>query len=176
LLTGCDSPEEAAAEGLPPPCGLVLQYNKEEKSVRDLAEQIVSSGGRAEALCADLGQYRDAERLTEEIIKAHRTIDILVNTFAYHSKIPFRELTAEQWNNSLQQNLFSVYHISRSVSKHMTEQGKAFVNITSHPFFGVGGGVDFPPRRRPSTESPHRQGTDSKGSVSTPLRLPQICL
>jgi len=147
LLTGCDSPEGRRAAGRFAAAGadLVLQYNKEENSVRDLAEQIVESGGRAEALYADLGQYRDAERLTKEIIKAHRTIDILVNTFAHHSIIPFRELTAEQWNDSLQHNLFSVYHISRSVGRRMTERGKGvIVNITSAIHFsGVGGGVDF---------------------------------
>lgn len=147
LLTGCDSPEGRRAAGRFAAAGadLVLQYNKEEKSVRDLAEQIVRSGGRAEALCADLGEYRDAERLTEKIIKTHRTIDILVNIFINHSKTPFRELTAEQWDDSLQQNLFSVYHISRSVSRHMTEQGRgAVVNITSAIHFsGIGGGVDF---------------------------------
>jgi 3-oxoacyl-[acyl-carrier protein] reductase len=147
LLTGCDSPEArwVAARFAAAGADLVLQYEKEEEHVRSFAEEIGRSGGRAEALRADLGKYEEAERLTEEIIQAHRTIDILVNKFSHHSQVPFRELTAEQWNESLRQNLFSVYHISRSVGRHMAEQGKgAVINITSAVHFsGVGGGVDF---------------------------------
>ncbi|HWQ80187.1 MAG TPA: SDR family NAD(P)-dependent oxidoreductase [Anaerovoracaceae bacterium] len=147
LLTGGDSPEArwAALRFAAAGANLVIQYEKEETSVGRVVDEIVKAGGKAEAFYADLGNYQDAERLTERIIKACRRIDILVNTFTHHSQVPFRELTAEQWNDSLQHNLFSVYHISRSVSRHMTEQEKGvIINITSAIHFsGIGGGVDF---------------------------------
>lgn len=147
LITGCDSPETARAAETFARAGadLALQYEKDEVSARYLVERITQAGGRAEAFRAELGEYRNAVSLTDKIIEVYKAIDVLVSGALHSPQIPFRELSLEQWNESLQRNLFRVFHISSCVSRLMAKQGQGvIINITSAIHFsGLGGGTDF---------------------------------
>ncbi|MBR0600589.1 SDR family NAD(P)-dependent oxidoreductase [Sinanaerobacter chloroacetimidivorans] len=147
LVTGCDDHEARNVAELLAQAGarVAFQYKKEEKTALELAEKISRTGRKSEAFFADLSNYQDAECLTNQILASYGKIDILINDMKLYSQTPVMELSMEQWNESLQYNLYSVYHISRCVSGFMADQGKgSIVNITSAtPFSGMGGGIDF---------------------------------
>ena len=146
LITGCDSPEASrvARRFALAGANLIIQYQEKEESSGRLAEGINLAGGRAETFYADLGKYQEAERLTDKIIERYKTIDVLVNAAGRPLQVPFRELTPEQWNESLQQNLFRVYHISSCISRLMTEGGRRRrEHYFRGPFFRPGRGRRF---------------------------------
>ncbi len=147
LVTGCDSSESRSIAEFLAQAGanVAFQYEKEEQIARKLAEKINAAGGKSEPFFAKLSNYKEAEHLAEKIVSLYGKIDILVNDIKLFSYSPVAELTLKQWNESLQHNLYSVYHISKYVSQFMSGQGKgSIVNITSAaPFSGMEGGIDF---------------------------------
>lgn len=147
LVTGCDDPEAGKAAELLAQAGadVVLQYEKEENAVLTMVEKIRRTGRNASAFFAELKNYRDAEALTDHTITSHGKIDILINDIRLYSETPTMDLTLEQWEASLKRSLYGVFHISKAVSRFMTEKGNGtIVNITSAaPFSGLEGGVDL---------------------------------
>ena len=67
-----------------------------------------------------------------DAVEEHGKINGLVNCAGVNSiKKPFFELSLEEWNNSLSINLTGTFLLSKSVTRHMINQGKGkIVNIS----------------------------------------------
>lgn len=80
----------------------------------------------------DLTQLDQIPVLVHEIKTQHDTIDILINNAGIHSKKPMTEVTDAEFQQVIATNLFSVFSMTREVSKVMLEQKSgAVLNISS---------------------------------------------
>jgi NAD(P)-dependent dehydrogenase (short-subunit alcohol dehydrogenase family) len=106
---------------------------------------LMSSGGGAEALAAQLGcvgvtgsvtDPDDLARLVAGTLERHGRIDAVVNNTGHPPKGPLLELTNEDWHTGLDLVVLNVVTMARLVTPAMEQQGSgAIVNISTFAAF-----------------------------------------
>lgn len=146
LVTGCDDPEARRVAELLAEAGadVAVQFEKQDKAVFELCEQIKKDGRRAISISADIRNYNETMNVMEQVIASFGRIDILINDIKLDEQTLLMNLTLEQWNESLHHNLYSVFNVSKCASMFMVKQkAGTVVNITSAASIsGLTGGVD----------------------------------
>ena len=95
--------------------------------------EIVSSGGQAAAVVADVGRQSDCERIVAEARLHHGPIDVLVNNAGVFGPVrPVEEIAPEEFDQVIAVNLRGPFLLSRLVLPEMYERGAgAILNISS---------------------------------------------
>jgi NAD(P)-dependent dehydrogenase (short-subunit alcohol dehydrogenase family) len=111
------------------------------------AETARARGYALETFQADVSKTDQVQRTVEAFVQKFGRIDILVNNAGMTIPKPFMEKTAEEWIETLEVNLVSVFLCSQAAAKHMLAQksGK-IVNISSIrgiPHCGREGVMDY---------------------------------
>ena len=115
--------------------GAAVICNSLTETCGKTAEEIVSSGGRAVAIRADVADAKAVEEMVAESISKLGTIDILINNAGFWN-VPFNpkieEVREEDWNRVLAVNLTGAFNCCRFVVPYMRKKryGK-IVNIGS---------------------------------------------
>lgn len=147
LITGCDSVESRQIAEAFARAGavLALHYTDAFDEVQGLHAEILLANGKARLFYADLRYFEEAEALVNSIVQNLGRIDILVNTMKGAPVVSIRDLTLQQWDDTLQNHLYCTFNISKSVSQHMLEQNRgAILQITSEaPYSGLDASVDY---------------------------------
>ncbi len=111
--------EEGAKVGM-------VAYSQLERA-QGIADKIVSDGGEAIAMKADLANVEDIERLVDQTIEKFGRIDILVNCAGVFFIRLLDELTEDEWDTTLDVNVKGAFFLTQKVAPHMIEQGKGNV-------------------------------------------------
>ena len=93
-------------------------------------EQIVSAGGRAVFVQADVSVADDCARIVAETVSAFGGVDILVNNAGFTSYSPLEEMDEQFWDRTLNTNLKSVYLMSRQAVGWMLKRRSGSVVST----------------------------------------------
>ena len=90
-------------------------------------------GFDAIGLAGDVSKVADADAIAAATLDKFRQIDILVNNAGIMGRTaPLWELTNEDWQNVMNVNLTSVFHMSRAVVRHMRERGSgSIISVSS---------------------------------------------
>jgi 3-oxoacyl-[acyl-carrier protein] reductase len=83
---------------------------------------IVAAGGRARALVLDVG---DPQAVAAALTGAD--VDVLVNNAGIGILKPFMQLTAADWQRTLDVNVNALYHVTHAVLPGMIERGSGHV-------------------------------------------------
>lgn len=95
--------------------------NRDE--AKTLAEEVSSSGGRADFFQADLCKEEDVARMFQEIRTRFGKLDILINNAGRTFNVSFSELTEETIRRDLDTNLVSTMLCSHYAAPLMGERG-----------------------------------------------------
>ncbi len=100
---------------------------------KDRLESAVQElGPQAQAITGDMTCNDDLDHLTQTALNMHGRIDILVNNAGIFTGAPLHEMEEEQWNQSIDLNLSSVFRLTQRVLKPMmTQKSGNFINISS---------------------------------------------
>jgi 3-oxoacyl-[acyl-carrier protein] reductase len=110
----------------------------------DVVAEIVASGGRAQAIDADVSRSADVTSLVAASVAALGPIDVLVNCAGIIQQKPFLETSDDDWRRMLDTDLGSVFLMCRAVLPGMVRRGEGVViNITSD--LGILGRAEFAP-------------------------------
>jgi len=133
-----------AARGIGKATAAVLAANDADLALNDVdaaelektVEEIGSTGARARAFVADVGDSHQVHRMVDEIADYFNGIDILVNNAGINlprsGRAPIHEYKDDNWRKVLKTDLDGVYYCSRAVTPHMVAAGKGkVVNIAS---------------------------------------------
>jgi len=111
-------------------------------AARDYALVLMSPGGSAEALAAELGatgvngsvtEPEDLERLVAAAMSAHGRIDAVANNTGFPPKGPLLDIPDADWHAGLDMVLLNVVRMTRLVTPIMVAQGGgAIVNISTY--------------------------------------------
>jgi NAD(P)-dependent dehydrogenase (short-subunit alcohol dehydrogenase family) len=111
----------------------IVIVGRDRERTEMVAAQIVSSGGQALGLQADVSIEADVTRMVGQVLGKFGRIDILVNNAGVN--LPFRkvvDLTLDEWNHVLSVNLTGPFLCSRAVLPSMISQGYGkIINIAS---------------------------------------------
>ena len=88
---------------------VVINGNDEEK-LRCVKAGIEALGVKCRVVRGDISDSSTAARLAAACMEAFGKIDILVNNAGVNSRIPFLELTEEEWHRMMGINLDGVFY------------------------------------------------------------------
>lgn len=111
----------------------VVVNSRKAKDCEVVVRKIVSSGGKAIAVGADVSKKADVDAMVSETIAQFGAIDILVNNAGIEgTPCLTKDLSEEQWDRVLGVNLKGTFLCCQAVIPQMMKQGKGrIVNIGS---------------------------------------------
>ena len=120
--------EQFAADG----ADVVFLYHSNREAAETLAGEIQSRGQKAHAVPADVRDAARAQQVVDEIIERAGRLDVLVNSAGIVMDGLLGAMTAEQWREVIETNLFGTYNYCRAVSQQMLYQRSgSIVNLSS---------------------------------------------
>lgn len=96
-------------------------------------QELRPQGGEWATLAADLSEADAPERIVRATVERFGRLDVLVNNAAVFVRKPFLELSAEEWNSSVQTNLTAPFNLMQAAARQFIRQESpgAIVNIAS---------------------------------------------
>jgi 3-oxoacyl-(acyl-carrier-protein) reductase len=111
---------------------VAVNYLANEVAARDVAEHILKMGRRAILAQADVGDYPDVFRMSQEILREFGHLDILVNNAGINSDKTFVKMDHASWRKVLAINLDGVFNCTKVFIDQMIKQAYGrVVNMTS---------------------------------------------
>ncbi len=112
---------------------VVVSYLTSAEGAREVVAEIGAAGGRAVAVRADVTRAADVEALLDRAVEHFGKLDVVVNNAGLYPLAPLVEMTDEEWRESLDANLTSVFLVTRAAAKRMIGRGEggAIVNVAS---------------------------------------------
>ncbi len=120
--------KELAAQG----ATVVLNHRDSAAQAETAVAEIVTAGGQAVAIQADVSSFAEAQRLIKETVDRFGHIDILVNNAGTTRDMLIMMMPEADWDLVIQTNLKSAFNCSKAAVRPMMKQrfGR-IINITS---------------------------------------------
>ena len=116
-------------------CGaaVAINYKRNELGAENLRKQIVSRGGRAVTVQADVTVPADVEALVRRTTEELGPIDVLVNNAgSLIERLRILELSEQRWDEVVELNLKSAFLCAKAVAPSMIERKRgAIINLSS---------------------------------------------
>jgi 3-oxoacyl-[acyl-carrier protein] reductase len=119
--------KELAAEG----AAVVVNYASSKAGADRVVAEIVSKGGKAVAVQANVASKPDIERLFAEAKKAFGRLDVLVNNAGIYEFAPLENITADHFHKLFDLNVLGLILATQEAVKHFGPAGGSIVNISS---------------------------------------------
>ena len=111
---------------------VIANYNKSEKQAIELKEELEKENIKIDIFKADVSKRNEAQELVEYTINKYGKIDVLINNAGISQIKEFTQITDEDWNNMINNNLNSVFYMSQEACKNMIHNKKGcIINISS---------------------------------------------
>ena len=112
---------------------VAVNYSKSADAAQELCNQIGTDGTKAVAIQADVSKRADCERLVNEAVAQLGRVDYLVNNAGINRDRTLRRMSADEWQEVIDTDLSSAFHMSQFCAAKMTEQGDggAIIMISS---------------------------------------------
>ncbi len=120
---GAETAKEFAKEG----ATVIINYNSDEKSAKNVLEEIDNKGM---IIKADVSKEEDINDMFKQITEEYGRLDILVNNAGIVNVTPLKELTLEAWNKTYATNVTGMFLCSQKAIDLMKDDG-SIVNISS---------------------------------------------
>jgi 2-dehydro-3-deoxy-D-gluconate 5-dehydrogenase len=110
----------------------VAVASRSESLIEELRDEIIASGRKAVAIKADIKREEDIIGMAGQVIDSFGKIDILVNNAGIYIPATALNITATDWDNTLDINLKGLFLSCKTVGRHMVDQKKGkIINIAS---------------------------------------------
>ncbi len=138
LITGASRGIGAATARLAAQRGYALgiNYRQQRDSAEALVREIEAAGGRALALCADVGDEAQVLAMFERLDQAYGRLDVLVNNAGMlERQMRLEDMDVARFERVLRANVTGSFLCAREAIKRMSTrhggQGGAIVNLSS---------------------------------------------
>jgi NAD(P)-dependent dehydrogenase (short-subunit alcohol dehydrogenase family) len=133
-----------------------------------VAKQIEEKGRRALAITCDVGYSEQVDQMVASAVKGLGGLHVLVNNAAIITQGLFWEITDEQWDRIVRNNLSSVFYCSRAAARVMIQQkqGGRIINMSSihatlsepnaGPYTAAKGGIEALSRTMATELAPYK--------------------
>ena len=114
---------------------VIANYNKSVEK----AKELLSECSNIDIFKADVSNRAEVVTMVEYIINKYGHIDVLVNNAGIDNEKMFQDITDEDWDNVIKNNLYSVFCTTQEAVKYMLkQQSGCIINISS--IYGINGG------------------------------------
>lgn len=120
------------AEGFAKAGSIVIINGRNQESLLKTKNEFENKNYKVYAYCFDVNDIDKVEKAIWEIENNIGPIDILINNAGIHRRALLLEMSYDQWEDVLKNNLSSVFYLSKIVAKYMIERKKGkIINISS---------------------------------------------
>ena len=107
---------------------VIANYNKS----REEAEKLQQENENIEIYKADVSKREEVSKMVQDVIKKYGKIDILINNAGISQEKLFTDVTDEDWNTMINNNLYSVFCVTQEVLPNMINRKQGcIINISS---------------------------------------------
>lgn len=111
---------------------VVADYNKSDKEAIQLKENLKKENIDIEIFRADVSDRAEVKELIEYTIRKYSKIDCIINNAGIDQIKMFSDITDEDWNSIINNNLNSVFYMCQEALKYMIhEKDGSIINISS---------------------------------------------
>ena len=122
----------ALAQGLAAAGAAVVLNGRDPAKLDAAADRLRQSGFDVETLAFDVTDHDAARAAIDGFEAGSGAIDILVNNAGMQHRAPLEDFPAQAFDQLLQTNVASVFHVSQAVARHMIARGAGkIINIAS---------------------------------------------
>ncbi len=124
---GASIAKHLAAEG----AAVVVNYASSKEGADRVVDEIVSAGGKAIAIQANVTKKAEIEHLFVQTQETFGKLDILVNNAGIYEFSPLEGITEEHFHKQFDLNVLGLILTSQQAVKHFGLEGGSIVNISS---------------------------------------------
>lgn len=111
---------------------IIANYNKSDKEILELKEELKKENINIEIFKADVSKREEAKKLVDYTMSKFGKIDILINNAGISQFKEFTQITDDDWSNMINVNLNSVFYMTQEVCKNMIHnKSGCIINISS---------------------------------------------
>ena len=111
---------------------IIANYNKSEKQMLELKEELEKEKIKIDIFKADVSKRKETQQLVKYAIKKYGKIDVLINNAGISQIKEFTQITDEDWNNMININLNSVFYMTQEVCINMIHnKNGCIINMSS---------------------------------------------
>ena len=111
---------------------VILNYNKSEICAKNVENDLRKEGINVDTFKADVSKKEEAKSLINFAINKYGKIDVLINNAGISQSKLFTEITDEDWENMMNNNLNSAFYCTREAVKNMIHNKQGLIiNISS---------------------------------------------
>lgn len=107
---------------------VIANYNKSEEQAQKLKQENTN----IEIFKADVSKREEVHKMVEEIIRRYHKIDVLINNAGISESKIFTDVTDEDWNKIINNDLYSAFCTTQEVITSMINRKEGcIINISS---------------------------------------------
>lgn len=111
---------------------VTVNYMKSADQAETVVKEIISRGGSAAAVQADITSLPEVEKMVDSLYEKFGSIDILVNNAGVTKDELLISMTPEDWDSVIKTNLGGLFNCTKAVAKYMMVQKSGrIINISS---------------------------------------------
>lgn len=109
---------------------VIVNYAGSADAARAVADEIISEGGEALAVQADVTDAGAVSAMFDKAIQALGGVDVVVNNAGIMKLAPIAELTDEVVSSTIATNLIGTFNVCREAAKRLRDDGRV-INFSS---------------------------------------------
>lgn len=118
---------------------VIANYNNSETEAVKLQEELKSQGIEIDIFKANVSKRCDVQKLINFAIEKYNKIDVLINNAGIAQRKLFTDITDEDFEKMLNNNLYSAFYATQESVKYMIKSHSGcIINISS--MYGITGG------------------------------------
>lgn len=111
---------------------IIANYNKSEKEIKELQQELEKQNIKIDIVKADVSKRVEASKVVKYAIEKYGKIDVLINNAGISQIKEFTQITDNDWNNMINTNLNSVFYMSQEACNNMIHnKNGCIINISS---------------------------------------------
>ena len=111
---------------------IFAHYDPDDHAEKKTLELLDTMNVEARAKKLDVSSFRDVEEFFQRVVKDFQRVDVLVNNAGITRDALLMRMSEEQWDQTLQVNLKSVFNCTKAVTRSMIkEKSGRIINISS---------------------------------------------
>lgn len=116
---------------------VAFTYRSSAETANALAEALSSEGTPVRAYQSDAANFSAAQELIDTVIKEFGQLNVLVNNAGITRDTLLLRMNEEQWDQVMDNNLKSVFNLTKHAVRHLIRKGGSIINVGS--IVGIGG-------------------------------------
>lgn len=122
----------ALAQGLAAAGAQIVLNGRDTAKLGQAARALAAAGATVQELAFDVTDHAAVRETVDAFEAATGAIDILVNNAGMQHRTPLEDFPADAFEQLLQTNIASVFHVGQAVARHMIGRGAGkIINIAS---------------------------------------------